>query len=274
MANNTRMNWADREEAVRHLDKLLSNIVNFTRLPPIDVVALVVGWNELFPKDYVAAVKTGHVYGSQICTNVYASEIIFGVDGLHDTRTVFATIKNAYFDSQEFYKRTGLTGPLMVRSSLLPLRANRKERTVGIDRNVALTQQQIIDILGKEQADDLFQWMKDTAMLYDELHQSRITIKEVFNMAKTAGQIKRMVPDLLQYLPLELRNAYQLQVRSSTLPFEWATYDKDKVERMTLTISKGHLLAGVGLNNVPEMRYDVNDLSNITWSRYGDWIES
>ena len=66
------------------------------------------------------------------------------------------------------------------------------------------------------------------------------------NMALTAGQLKRMVPDLLKYLPDDKRDMLHQQVRASTLPFEWAAYDRDRVERAITYIAKCHMLRGIG----------------------------
>jgi hypothetical protein len=74
-----------------------------------------------------------------------------------------------------------------------------------------------------------------------------------------------MVPDLLQYLPLGLRQAYEQQMRASSLPFEWAPYPKANVERMILTVSKGHLLANMAKPG--QENHLVSNLDHLMWGR-------
>ena len=89
----------------------------------------------------------------------------------------------------------------------------------------------------------------NSAKLYDDILVSSRVIEDVMYMAKSAGQIKRMVPELIQYLPKHIQEAFADQKRSSTCPFEWATYPKCDVEIMLATVNKGHLLVGMSKPN-------------------------
>jgi Zn-dependent M32 family carboxypeptidase len=126
--------------------------------------------------------------------------------------------------------------------------------------------QYIEDHLGAEGTQAFIEWAVHTAQLRDEITEAVQVINDVFDMAKTAGQVKRMVPELLQYLPFKLRSAYEEQKRASSMPFEWAPYDKSKVERMITTVSKGHLLSNMAKQC--QSGYHVNQIGSITWATY------
>jgi hypothetical protein len=161
---------------------------------------------------------------------------------------------------------------LNIKSELFDEMQLRKIKRIG-DSGSALhvPVKTMVEYLGQHKCDEVIQWARDTAVLYDELKSAQTVVKDVFTMAKTAGQVKRMVPELLQYLPLAKRQAFEEQKRSSTLPFEWAAYPKDAVEKMTITVSKGHLLANMGKTSSNE--HTVDELDGITWSRHGEWVD-
>jgi hypothetical protein len=108
-----------------------------------------------------------------------------------------------------------------------------------------LSREQIVDRMGKENAELFFEWVKTCAIMDDELYNARTVIEELFGMCKTAGQISRMMPDLLQYVPKEKRAALENQRRASGMPFEWAAYDRATVEKMLGTLHKCFLLKGL-----------------------------
>jgi hypothetical protein len=132
-----------------------------------------------------------------------------------------------------------------------------------------LTPGHICHHLGADKGMEFIEWMNMTAEMYDELRLASRTLTDIFTMAKTAGQIKRMVPDLMQYLPQAQREAFEEQKRSSTVPFEWAPYPKENIDKMLLQVSKGHLLSG--LNKPALAETTVQYLDYATWSRYAEW---
>ena len=105
--------------------------------------------------------------------------------------------------------------------------------------------QTLVDRLGQEQADAMLDWAKSCAIMDDEIFNAQKVIGELFGMIKTAGQLRRMVPDLFQYLPEDARAAFTDQKRASSLPYEWAAYDRTAVDKMLGTFHKCHLLRGL-----------------------------
>ncbi len=122
--------------------------------------------------------------------------------------------------------------------------------------------------LDQAELDSLVEYLRHTAEMRLEINNAVKVIGDVFSMAKTAGQIKRMVPELLQYLPAGLRAAYDEQKRASSMPFEWAPYPKSDVERMILTISKGHLLTNMAKPGQENWTFEM--LDRISWGAYAD----
>jgi hypothetical protein len=119
--------------------------------------------------------------------------------------------------------------------------------------------------LGADLTDEVLQWMHDCANMRDELILANTSLQSIFDMAATAGQIKRMVPELLQYLPVRQRQAFEEQKRSSTVPFEWAPFPKKNVDVMLTQINKGHLLQN--MRKPGRANCTVETIDHITWAR-------
>lgn len=89
-------------------------------------------------------------------------------------------------------------------------------------------------------------WMRTAINDTAEARSARNVFEDLLRMSKTAGQMKRMVPELLKYIPPEKSAALHNQVRASSLPFEWAAYDRFAVDRAITYIAKCHMLTGLG----------------------------
>lgn len=97
-------------------------------------------------------------------------------------------------------------------------------------------------ILGKELAAEFFTWMTRATEFTKDAELALTTVKEIVTMAKTPGQLKRMMPDLVDYVPPSYRAALRNQQRSSSVPFEWATYPREKLHAASTTLAKCTLL--------------------------------
>ena len=127
------------------------------------------------------------------------------------------------------------------------------------------TAEDMSNVLGADLTDEVISWMKQTAVMREELVLANQALQSIFDMAATAGQIKRMVPDLLQYLPVAQRLAFEEQKRSSTVPFEWAPFPKSHIDVMLTQINKGHLLQNMRKPN--RQSNTVELLDHQTWTR-------
>lgn len=94
---------------------------------------------------------------------------------------------------------------------------------------------------------EVIDWMR---MSFEDNREAalcrKVLIDDLLEMCVTAGQMRRMVPDLLKYLPPEKVQCLHNQVRASTLPFEWAAYPREMVDRATTYMAKCHILTGLG----------------------------
>lgn len=106
-------------------------------------------------------------------------------------------------------------------------------------------------------SNEVVDWMR---MSFEDNREAalcrRVLIDDLLEMCVTAGQMRRMVPDLLKYLPPEKVQCLHNQVRASTLPFEWAAYPRDAVDRATTYMAKCHILTGLGTNLRQRMSRD------------------
>lgn len=93
-------------------------------------------------------------------------------------------------------------------------------------------------------------WVNAAAECTVKHREVKQTIEDVCKMLSTAGQLKRMVPDLVGYLPPNLQQAVMEQKRASPFPEQWASYDKARVDRMLTALAEGHLCKGVNQRDV------------------------
>lgn len=98
-------------------------------------------------------------------------------------------------------------------------------------------------------------WVVNFGTLHSEVAEAWVCMNEIVKMITTAGQLRRMIPDLIQYLPKERAEALGKQVRASSLPYDWSAYDRSKVQRMLDATSKCYLISShnsfVNFENIP-----------------------
>ena len=118
------------------------------------------------------------------------------------------------------------------------------------------------------------EWMKAAANIEAAVTEALQTFKETAGLTKlhdwsperagvegwigTAGQLVRMLPELATYLKGEHRQMLSEQRRSSTMPHEWHTYDRGKINRLSFLIAK----AGI----MPESEQRAYTRDNETWT--------
>lgn len=263
----TRLSEHDRNVTVDSLKDVIANIVRFVDCPIKKGGPILHLWNNKFPRELVEARKTVQKYN--IAVGGVSDMMRFAVP-LGGDRVLTARLRMT-----ELVEIDGLDVPL----ELKLLKANPELcRNVIVPQEgqvnhnyyaMPVTPDEIKHALGNDEGAAYLEWMQQSADLYTEITDAGRVLDDLFGMIKTAGQVKRMVPDLLQYLPVAQRAAFEDQKRASTVPFEWAPYDKSAVERMLVTLSKGHLLAGMAKPHRTQYRFQ--HLDSITWGRYGQW---
>lgn len=263
MTVTTRLNSADRQNTVESLHGVLSNIVRFVEMPVRDRHKMVNLWHGQFPRELFEAMdvlkKLGYGPSHSGSPNYRVAMEIEG-----EVYTALIRTEELPFEGEV----------PMEPMRMSPNISNATTRVVGHApssyRATVLHLEYVEKHLGAADTAAFVEWMIHTAKLREEILDAATVITDIFDMAKTAGQIKRMVPDLLQYLPASLRQAYDEQKRASTMPFEWAPYDKGRVERMILAVSKGHLLANMAKPG--RENFSFGTLDAIMWARQTAWV--
>lgn len=254
-----------RQQALSGLKSLVNNVVRFVDCPVSDRATILALWHAQFPQVYVEAHETLTDFGlmaggSTVNDNMRLAVVI-------DDK-VYSVLINIAEMPPELPATQKLKSPLAV----VPKLRQSMHREVRFDSSrTASVTVEIADIhkFFGEQADDFLRWVVNSAKLYDEIETSIRVLDDVLSMAKSAGQVKRMVPDLVQYLPEHIREAFADQKRSSTTPFEWPTYPKRDVEVMLATVNKGHLLVGMAKPNRNDWTHE--NIAHHTWSRHAEW---
>jgi hypothetical protein len=267
----TRLSNATKAQALDDLRTLLNNVVGFVGCPVTDRSQLIEMWNSKFPEDLVTAMRTLGAYN-----------IVMARGGLTtDTLRWITIIDGAPHLAQVELDEIGPLSQEKLKQGIVQYAFGLGIGVLsqqGFYRNVYLgegkltkiatleyTPEDMSNVLGADLTDEVISWMKHTAIMRDELIIANKALQDIFDMAQTAGQIKRMVPDLLQYLPVNLRLAFEEQKRSSTVPFDWAPFPKAHVDVMLTQINKGHLLQNMRKPN--RRSNSVELLDHQTWTR-------
>lgn len=98
--------------------------------------------------------------------------------------------------------------------------------------------------LGEARAAEFKEWAQAAALCTAKHDRAKKTVGDLLRMASTYGQLRRMVPDLANYLGPQARLLLDSQERKSPFPPEWAAYPKDNIEQLLLALAEGHLLSG------------------------------
>lgn len=104
------------------------------------------------------------------------------------------------------------------------------------------TLSEVADLCGEDTAKAFHSWVDDVTQFSREATSARKVIEEIVDMASTPGQLRRMVPDLIEFLSRSTQLRLKEQVRASSMPFEWAAYPREPLYAATTTISKCYLL--------------------------------
>jgi hypothetical protein len=111
-------------------------------------------------------------------------------------------------------------------------------RNEGLQISETLIHERLGPLAGKA----LLAWVRGAVQISHEIHSANSCLGDILQMASTPGQLKRMLPDLLQYLNASERNILLSQTRGSSMPYEWAAYDRNKVNELAVTMAKCKLL--------------------------------
>lgn len=216
-------------------------------------------WIKFFPTDLVEAVQKLADHQCQVdysfMDKTAAFHLSLGDDALHEIRFVNHASQRTFFQ----------TTPKM-RQAFPPLVSRQENERVVRDmpRCPVLNRDNLAEFMGEERATAIFEWSTMCVTMDAEIESAKLAVTDIFAMIKTAGQLKRMVPDLFKYIPDEQRRAFEDQKRASTLPFEWAGYDRSRVDAMIGTLLKCQLLEGI---TKPRMKDATHGGEGFNWAK-------
>jgi hypothetical protein len=266
----TRLSNSAKEHSLSALRALLSNVVGFVGCPITDRAQMVELWNTKFPADLKESVRVLGTYRIGMGAGSLTTDMLRWCTEINgELYCALVRLEELGPLSQEKMMQGVLQ--YAFGTSIGTLAGKGVYREVHLDNKatrstcIELTHQDMHTVLGADLTDEVISWMRQTAVMRDELIVANRALQAIFDMAQTAGQIKRMVPDLLQYLPVQQRLAFEEQKRSSTVPFDWAPFPKDQVDVMLTQVNKGHLLQNMRKPN--RQQASVESLDLCTWSR-------
>lgn len=214
MVNRRRLEGVELEAPLLHV---LTHTVEFLACPLSGDEMLAV-WNTEFPKDVAEALAL--------------------VRRLKYARTNAWRTTIAEFNVPELALRARLVLPDEYRHSAF----NEWMASAEADRVIPL--RVFESALGEARAVEFKEWAQAAALCQAKHDRAKETIGDLTRMTSTYGQLRRMVPDLANYLGPQARLALYSQDRKSPFPPEWAAYPKDNIEHLLLALAEGHLLSG------------------------------
>jgi len=146
----------------------------------------------------------------------------------------------------------------------------------GLQRTRAFLSRDIDPELGSDEVrralpndvryDDFVQWCRNCAVVQRDFSIAAGAISDVLNFCTTVGQLKRAVPDLVDYMPVNIQEELSEQTRASNMPHKWAGYDRDRIEILQTSMAKAHLMKPIPHTSGVGRRWDG---INQTWVTYG-----
>jgi hypothetical protein len=89
---------------------------------------------------------------------------------------------------------------------------------------------------------EFLEWAVNSAKIVEQHNTALDTANQLIDMCSTVGQLRRMVPDLADYLPRDKQDILRNQSRASSLPHDWAAFDRACVDIMLTAMARNHLL--------------------------------
>jgi hypothetical protein len=98
------------------------------------------------------------------------------------------------------------------------------------------------------------EWAQNMAIIERDFPLALTTLNDVlrfiggeeigsrFKSSGTAGQLMRAIPDLCKYLPRDRQELLQQQKRSSNMPYEWASFDRSRIDHLQVCMAKASLM--------------------------------
>lgn len=245
MANRNRIDPHHVSQMRTTLSDVLKHSPNYLKCPLMDSEMLAV-WEDGFPKEILNALNllslheyfSAHQHTEKIVTFIVPDHQS-GAASCNMPMAIRFSLENAE-NHKQYFTDLPAKGP-----HRLPMYGNSGSTV----KWRALRREEIDKVLTPARSNEFWEWAMAAAACAERQLEARKTIHDVTEMLSTAGQLRRMVPDLINYLPRHMQMQLEEQKRASPFPDEWATYPKDRIERMTAALAEGHLLSGMAKQN-------------------------
>lgn len=247
---STKLNKGTIEEAKKEIASLLDCGVRFTKLnmTPEEMGEF---WHRGFPDDLLDAYTVLAKHGVGIEYHAVSSSVGFAIPvDAGRAMSVRLTIAGGNGGFINLTRSMAKDHPKVTLDG-----AGQAEAWPVID------QAECENRMGKAKWEEFWAWAQAADTMSREIANALDVSTELLDMVKTAGQIQRMVPDFLQYLNTDQRVALSSQKRASQLPYEWAAYDRAKVDAALVTLGKCQLVRTLVSDETKHMHFGGDQYS-------------
>ena len=131
--------------------------------------------------------------------------------------------------------------------------------------NTVITPMAVAQVVGDDKAAALVHWMREIVSFSTKAKAAMHTLDQVLKLSNTAGQLARMIPEIVPFLSPEKQSLCAAQQKASSLPPEWAAYPREPVQEMTMQVTKCSLL--------PPLVDGGTDKRPLGYNDYDTWAE-
>lgn len=114
------------------------------------------------------------------------------------------------------------------------------------------TEEEVAKVLSPERAHDISMWATDARRYWKEAIAAQKAVAGVLKITNTGGQLRRMFPELIDWLSPNLKKKVSEQKRASSLPYEWAGMARPPVYAASALLSKCYLLPPASASDTSE----------------------
>lgn len=228
---STKLSRESMEKMKKELAELLNCGLRFTKLK-MTTEEMGEFWHAGFPDDLLDAYSVLAKHGVGIEYHAVSSSIGFAlpVDG-NTALSIRLTIPGNNGGFINYTREMAKTLPKVSLDA-----GGTAEDWPVIDTNECVRR------IGQARFDEFLAWAEAADSMSREIAVALSVVDEILTMTKTAGQLARMIPDMVPYLSPEMQQEVASQKRASQLPYEWAAYPRDKVDAALITLGKCHLV--------------------------------
>jgi hypothetical protein len=183
-----------------------------------------------------------------------------------DFRNACDTIQSETFGGlrRTFNVRSSVWCPVLVGDKLYCIHLVADETSLPFIPYIALEPRKLETMYPGEVGEKILQWIVRCEELKREILNAAETLERVLNMANTAGQLKRMVPDLMRYLPADYNSAVEQQERRSALPRYWASTPREPIYAALNTLAKAAMLEAPAVSG--GKTWDAGSICHTDWA--------